>query len=414
MTSEDPTGIVFMIFFETLLIDFQEAYDASPGSDVLNVMHLAQWVLRHCHLSKVLHGTNDADRASEIAEWIAEEIAVISAYTTAWRGSATIERPGEGMVAAEVSTEAARRVVAWPEIAKDPVPQSSHGRIVKSHPLTFPAGCGDIKQPRVRSDFSPFEWTRHVFRFFDGRVVSSLRGQRAVWACFNAAMQEKAREKGNLLHKHSKFSAMSKAELKQYVEDKQNLVSQLSLFGSELPSTSMQWKREGQELQWIVRQMSWVPPWTVVGHENAASDVRRLSSYIEPKDAGSPAKIKARLAHDASMHCAPVGVDCALEGCSDVAVGANAGGQCDANHAFAHSDAESDVVSLVQNVVDGALREEMVNSEEEWHCEDVHAHPWHCLPNVKAKDHYGYGRNPAFWFILNYPYNDAFDAHRFF
>ena len=108
--------------------------------------------------------------------------------------------------------------------------------------------------------FSPLEWTQHLFRYFDGRVISALRGQRAVWACFNTAMLQLSRKSGSLLHKQSGSHALSKAALRELVDTRRDLVQKLGTFGADLPSTSMQWKREGNELEWIVRQMSWKAP----------------------------------------------------------------------------------------------------------------------------------------------------------
>ena len=103
----------------------------------------------------------------------------------------------------------------------------------------FPTGCGDLRQPRLRTDFSPLEWTQHVFRYFDGRVLSALRGQRAVWAVFNTAMQQLSFRSGSLLHKQSGLSALSKASLRELVDERKDLVTKLGRFGADLPSTAM-------------------------------------------------------------------------------------------------------------------------------------------------------------------------------
>ena len=281
--------------FSTLVAEFAAAKDdPDAGRSNMQLLDLSRWVLAHCQFTSVLKAANAEDRASEIAEWIAEEIAVVSAYTSVWRGSSTLEGPPASDVTEDVWSQAARRVFPWPGISESPVPETTDGRIVKSHPLTFPAGCGDLRQPRLRTDFHPLEWTQHIFRYFDGRVVSSLRGQRAVWACFNTAMRQLSHSAGALLHKRSNVQALTKADLKAYIESRETLVSQLGVFGSELPSTAMQWKREGNELQWIVRQMSWLPPWTKAGLAETRKDLRRLGSYVKPTQKSSPCKRRAR------------------------------------------------------------------------------------------------------------------------
>ncbi len=37
---------------------------------------------------------------------------------------------------------------------------------------------------------------------------------------------------------------------------------------------------------------------------------------------------------------------------------------------------------------------------------------WRKMPSQVRNDAFGYGRNPAFWFTLNFPYNYAFELHR--
>ena len=47
---------------------------------------------------------------------------------------------------------------------------------------------------------------------------------------------------------------------------------------------------------------------------------------------------------------------------------------------------------------------------------DTLVHPrkiWQQLPRRLQKDIYGYGRNPAFWFTLNFPYQYLYEVHRF-
>eukprot|EP00975_Prorocentrum_lima_P069181 12924775-Prorocentrum_lima.AAC.1 len=91
--------------------------------------------------------------------------------------------------------------------------------------------------------------------------MSSVRGHRVLWALFNTALQELGREKGALLHKRSDAHALTKQELQELCDTRKDLVQRLATWGGEIPTTSMQWHREGSNLEWIVRQMSWCPPW---------------------------------------------------------------------------------------------------------------------------------------------------------
>ena len=121
-------------------------------------------------------------------------------------------------------------------------------------------GTGDLRQPRLRTDFSPLQWVQHVFRFFTGHTQSSMRGHRVLWAAFNAAILHLSHQKGGLLHRQSGLSSFNKSELFSLVQNRDDLVRQITTWGAEIPTTSMLWKRESHNLEWIVRQMSWKAP----------------------------------------------------------------------------------------------------------------------------------------------------------
>ena len=83
-----------------------------------------------------------------------------------------------------------------------------------------------------------------------------------MWALFNTALREIAREKGNLVHKHAGETILTKAELREMCDNRNDLVHRMGSFGADIPTTSMHWKQQARSLEWIVRQMSWQPPWT--------------------------------------------------------------------------------------------------------------------------------------------------------
>ena len=43
-------------------------------------------------------------------------------------------------------------------------------------------GVADLRQPRLRSDFSASDWVQHLLRYHIGHFLSPLRGHRVVWA----------------------------------------------------------------------------------------------------------------------------------------------------------------------------------------------------------------------------------------
>ena len=104
-------------------------------------------------------------------------------------------------------------------------------------------------------------YVQHKFCYFDGRFLDSARGQRVTWALFNTALREHSRQTGALVHKNSRQQALTLQELRDLVNAREDLVRQVATFGADIPTTPMHWKKEGNHLEWIVRQMSWLPPW---------------------------------------------------------------------------------------------------------------------------------------------------------
>ena len=61
------------------------------------------------------------------------------------------------------------------------------------------------------------------------------------------------------------------------------MVQKLSSYGADIPTTSMYWKRTGNQLEWIVRQMSWAAPWTSTGQDLARQDVKFYIKQLKRK-----------------------------------------------------------------------------------------------------------------------------------
>ena len=95
-----------------------------------------------------------------------------------------------------------------------------------------------------------------------------------------------SRRSGSLLHKQTACHALSKAALRELIDTRRDLTTEVGTFGADLHSIAMQWKREGNELEWIVRQMSWQPPWTIRGQDAIKQDVRNRSTTIHKKQPG--------------------------------------------------------------------------------------------------------------------------------
>ena len=214
-------------------------------------------MLQHCTLTFPLEDDPDL----EVRARIVEEMSAVKAYLRTWQGSCVLLKPPTTSVAEERRCMARELVLPWPRIDADPCPMHEDGRFAKAFPLEFPTGLGDLHQPRLRSDFSVADWVQHVLRYHTGHFLSSVRGHRVIWAVFIAALQAAARDKGLLLHKSTPQTVLTKKDLRDFADARTDLVQSLATFGADIPTTSMHWHRQGSNLEWIVRHMSWAPPW---------------------------------------------------------------------------------------------------------------------------------------------------------
>jgi hypothetical protein len=89
-------------------------------------------------------------------------------------------------------------VYGWPSKAAEPVGVRNAGRFVKSHPLDFPMGVGDLHDPDRPRKITVAEWVQHLLRCRDERFVRGLRGQRVLWSIVNELLLSEARQRGLL------------------------------------------------------------------------------------------------------------------------------------------------------------------------------------------------------------------------
>ena len=144
---------------------------------------------------------------------------------------------------------------------------------------------------------SPFDYVQHKFRYFDGRFLSTLRGQRVTWALFNIALRESSHHIGSVVYKQCGQQVLTKAELTRLVTEREDLVRRITAFGAEIPTTPLFWKRQGNELEWIVRQMSWNPPWCPVNYQKKQPRAKRVLRQIAIHDEEEADNILAPSVH---------------------------------------------------------------------------------------------------------------------
>ena len=144
---------------------------------------------------------------------IHEEVAQLQAYCKIWQCSAGYLKSGERSVESELTERITDVVHPWPQIQQTPTGYREDGRFAKSFPLELPFGVGDLYQPRVRSDCSTLDWAQRQLQYYDGRCISSRRGNRFTWAIFNEALRETSHHTGRLVFKNTNESILTKKDL---------------------------------------------------------------------------------------------------------------------------------------------------------------------------------------------------------
>ena len=340
-----------------------------------------------------------------MADLIAVEVDCVRGFVRSWRGTGVVGAVEPQHVAESLRGQVGDIVYPWPSIAEEPIGERADGRFVKAFPLEFPMGQGDLRQPRLRSDFKITDALQHLLRYKTGHCLHANRGHRVVWAMFNTTLREIAYERGSLLHKNFQETVLTKAQLRELYDSRQDLVQRVAACGADVPTTSMHWKREATNLQWIVRHMSWRPPWVeadYVPHDT----VRARRSYARRagirESAGKTFEEAVELdAGEGSVDESPGGMpDNPVASASDedpFEVAADAGGILTERLA-GDMDGGSGAFG-----VGGSAESDVVDPRQLWSRSATHQIP----------DTFGYGRIPGFWFTLNLPYNYLYEIHRF-
>ena len=82
-------------------------------------------------------------------------------------------------------------------------------------------GQGDLRQPRLRATPRAVEAVQHLFRYCTGHLLRANRGHRVVYT----ALRDLAYERGSLVHNSTDQAVLTKAELRELLDARQDLES---------------------------------------------------------------------------------------------------------------------------------------------------------------------------------------------
>ena len=228
-------------FFDTLLAEHKQTSEDAAQATELPVAYLAP-VLTVPGGRALALADKDVDPTAlraEVTRSIEEEVASVNVYVSHWKATGAVAAPAPRKVLEETTTRVRDYVYPWPRIEREPLRHDDDGRFVKSFPVEFPMGTGDLQQTRVRSDFSVADYVQHVMRYHTGHLLRSLRGQRVLYALFNTALREEGHKQGGLMHKNSHAVVLTKAQLEPLVHERDDLVGKLGSWGADIPTSSM-------------------------------------------------------------------------------------------------------------------------------------------------------------------------------
>ena len=247
--------------FASLLRECQGEENATQrdGTDALPMTFLVNFLMETCKFSYEAGEMFLIDDVEdELAREIGREVHLTQAYLSTWRPSGTVAHA----VNLDVAQNLTDTVFPWQRIEEEPTTYFSDARFTKSFPLEMPFGIGDLHQDRIRDDYTTADWVQHKLRYYTGHFLSTIPGQRYVWAVFNTALQDIARQRRSIVHRRFEGEILTKKDLRTLTESRRDLVNQLASFGADIPTSNMHWRQEGHNLQWITRHMSWIPPWS--------------------------------------------------------------------------------------------------------------------------------------------------------
>ena len=131
-----------------------------------------------------------------VVDDVMHELAIASRFKHGDTDKCGVQEPTDQQdEEAEALRSAERLVYGWPSREADPTGAHSFGRFVKSFPLDFPMGIGDLYEERPRK-VSPQVWVQHLLRYHTGHFVGGPRGQRVLWAMVNVLLLSEARQRG--------------------------------------------------------------------------------------------------------------------------------------------------------------------------------------------------------------------------
>ena len=282
-------------------------------------------------------------------------------------------------------------------------------------------GTVDLKQPRARSDFTSEEWLRHKLRYYIGHFLSTLRGQRFVWAAFNTVLLDLLHAKGALLHKQSSAQAITKQELKDLCATRTDLVQKLRTYSANVATTSMHWKQHGNPLEWIVRQMSYVPPWVQSYGSDSTHICNAKKRVLEERLSDAAAEPTQDDAPDNGDLCLVDNLEQSEASCAET-FSRDAIPSCSEDD---NDDEEKNLhsVPMDEDTVENPLQSPSHADKAKFRtAPSPHTpasslqHPtelWASMPSHQIPDPFGYGRIPTNWYTLNLPYNYLYEIHRF-
>ena len=189
-------------FFHNLLDEYKEELDDNSVT-TFPVMWLARKIQDLGNLAFAVRGSSPEEIQQDIAQAICSEVAAVQAYCRTWQSNASYLQNKQQTVEKELKNAVNNVVYPWPKIQSQPTGYREDGRFSKSYPLEFPFGVGDLNQPRIRNDFSVVDWAQHLLQYYDGRCISSRRGNRLTWAIYNEAMRDVNQTAGKLVHRNT-------------------------------------------------------------------------------------------------------------------------------------------------------------------------------------------------------------------
>ena len=146
-----------------------------------------------------------------------------------------------------------KQKLKWPSMSTEPVNElRTPGYIACAYPTLFPFGTADLRDERIK-EVKTADYFRHLLSYHDNRFAKHPTFR---FFAYNSWLRWTALSDGNVFVRNNpEFKDMTVSELKEKIDENQNIMKQIMFQSSNLKGTKAYWHTRANELRDMVDQL---------------------------------------------------------------------------------------------------------------------------------------------------------------